>query len=113
MKSWRLKIVDITWLQGGHHFAPQYRNTGLPSAFAAANAASTSPFRQAMPAVSCAGACAAAGAGEATCGAAAELGEGVPVTGGSGDFEHATSAAAAIETRMRKIMIRSARAARE
>ena len=30
MKSWRLKIVAITWLHGGHQIAPQYRNTGLP-----------------------------------------------------------------------------------
>ena len=50
MKSWRLKIVALTWLHGGHQIAPQYRNTGLFSARAAAKAASTSPFRQAMPA---------------------------------------------------------------
>src|SRR5450432_2452299 len=50
MKSWRLKIVALTWLHGGHHTAPQYRNTGLFSFFAAANAASTSPLYQAMPA---------------------------------------------------------------
>src|SRR5438105_10624094 len=49
MKSWRLKIVALTWLQGGHHTAPQYRNSGFPSARALLKAASTSPFCHAMP----------------------------------------------------------------
>src|SRR5690242_11302780 len=48
MKSWRLKSVAFTWLQGGHHTAPQYRKSGLRSAFAWAKAASTS-LTQAMP----------------------------------------------------------------
>src|SRR5215472_4005979 len=56
MKSWRLKSVALTWLHGGHHFAPQYMKTGLCSSRAAANAASTwaslAASCQAMPATS-------------------------------------------------------------
>src|SRR5208282_148655 len=49
MKSCRLNSVALTWLQGGHHTAPQYRNSGLLSVLAATKAASTSPLRQAIP----------------------------------------------------------------
>src|SRR5450432_4905188 len=55
MKSWRLKIVALTWLQGGHQTAPQYKNTGLSCFFATAKAASTSPLYQPMPESSSAG----------------------------------------------------------
>ena len=41
MKSARLNTVALTWLQGGHQAAPQYRNTGFFSARALAKAAST------------------------------------------------------------------------
>src|SRR4051812_11551757 len=41
-KSAREKSVALTWLQGGHHTAPQYRNTGLPDCLASAKALSTS-----------------------------------------------------------------------
>src|SRR5947207_975318 len=42
MKSMRLKSVAFTWLQGGHHFAPQYTKTGLFSPLASASAAAIS-----------------------------------------------------------------------
>src|SRR5271167_1540725 len=84
MKSWRLNRVALTWLQGGHQTAPQYRNSGLLSALAATNAASTSSLRQAMPS-----ACAA----EAGCdGVPALAAVGPAGWGGSGACEHATKA---------------------
>ena len=101
MKSWRLKIVALTWLHGGHQVAPQYRNTGFPSAFAATKAASTSPLRHAMPASSL-----ATGVGAAATGGAA--GGGTPewaVGDGSGDFEHAVSAMATSRTAIFSVMI--------
>src|SRR5258705_10428253 len=48
MKSSRLNSVALTWLQGGHHEAPQYRNSGLCSERARANAESTSPANHAI-----------------------------------------------------------------
>src|SRR6266571_3441424 len=88
MKSWRLKSVALTWLQGGHHTAPQYRNSGLWSVLAATNAASTSSLRQAMPSSwTDAGAFEAATLVSPAAGAAAE-----GALGGSGAGEHAASA---------------------
>src|SRR5262245_35731847 len=107
MKSWRLKIVAITWLQGGHHFAPQYRNTGLPSAFAAANAPSTSPLRQATPALSCA--CEAGVVAGAAVAGGVPAAEGLGVAAGSGDLEQAASTAATSRTTIRRIMVGRAR----
>src|SRR5690349_7802364 len=49
MKSGRLNTADLSCLQGGHHWAPQYKSTGLLDAFAEAKAASTSPLNQAIP----------------------------------------------------------------
>src|SRR6185295_1874776 len=49
MKSGRLNTADLSCLQGGHHSAPQYSNTGLLDARADLNAALTSPLNQAMP----------------------------------------------------------------
>jgi NADPH:quinone reductase-like Zn-dependent oxidoreductase len=48
MKSGRENTVAFNSWHGGHHFAPQYRNTGLLWARAAANADSTLPLYQAM-----------------------------------------------------------------
>ncbi len=42
MKSCRLNSVALSWLQGGHHLAPQYSSTGLRSARACAKARSMS-----------------------------------------------------------------------
>src|SRR5271167_767132 len=85
MKSWRLNRVALTWLQGGHQTAPQYRNSGLLSALAARKAASTSPLRQAMPSAWAA----KAGSGAGLLPVAAVAAEG---WGGSGACVHATSA---------------------
>jgi hypothetical protein len=105
MKSWRLKIVALTWLQGGHHVAPQYRNTGLPAALASANAASTSSLRQAIPDSS--GAIAAGVAGTAAFDAG-----GLADGAGSGDFEQAASPNATSKTANLSVMIESALRAR-
>src|SRR5436190_24323018 len=75
MKSWRLNSVALTWLQGGHHTAPQYRNSGLLSDFAARNAPSTSSLRQAMPSA-CPADSAAETLGPGAAGAAAARGFG-------------------------------------
>ncbi len=48
MKSGRENTVAFSSWQGGHHVAPQYRNTGLFRARAAANAEATLPYYQAM-----------------------------------------------------------------
>src|ERR1700722_11066058 len=48
MKSGRENTVAFNSWQGGHHFAPQYRKTGLFWARAAANADSTLPAYQPM-----------------------------------------------------------------
>ncbi|KAG1428930.1 hypothetical protein G6F57_023169 [Rhizopus arrhizus] len=48
MKAGSLNRPALSWLQGGHQTAPQYRRTGLPLSAASANASSTSPWRQAM-----------------------------------------------------------------
>ena len=101
MKSWRLKIVALTWLQGGHQIAPQYRNTGLFSARAAAKAASTSPFRQAMPASACA---AATGAGcAASAGGATFVAPVAAVFPESGAFEQAARASKASRRPARRL----------
>ena len=42
MKSGRAKSVAFTWLQGGHHAAPQYANNGRFFSRASANALVTS-----------------------------------------------------------------------
>ena len=42
MKSVRLNSVALSWLQGGHHLAPQYKSTGFFSALASAKMASIS-----------------------------------------------------------------------
>src|SRR5689334_1097144 len=42
MKSCRLNSVAFSWLHGGHHLAPQYTSTGLPSALPWAKAFSMS-----------------------------------------------------------------------
>src|SRR6266700_4316727 len=98
MKSWRLKSVALTWLQGGHHTAPQYRNSGLWSVLAATNAASTSSLRQAMPSSwTDAGAFEAATLVSPAAGAAAE-----GALGGSGDGEHAPSANVRVGTSRNK-----------
>src|SRR5438128_5523166 len=92
MKSWRLKIVALTWLHGGHQTAPQYRNTGLLSALAWMNAASTSPLRQAIPA-----SCAASDFSATRCvaaGEAASLVLGLGGVVGSGVLVHAQRASA-------------------
>ncbi len=85
MKSWRLNSVALTWLQGGHQTAPQYRNSGLLSDLAAAKAASTSPLRQAMPS-----ACAASHWGRRGAGRRGHRRPGR--LGGSGVCVHALSA---------------------
>src|SRR5438552_17043264 len=98
MKSWRLKSVALTWLHGGHHTAPQYRNSGLWSALAATNAASTSPLRQAMPSPCAAAAAPGEGAapvvaGAATCAASVAVGAAAAFgLGGSAVCGHAASA---------------------
>src|SRR5271155_108173 len=84
MKSWRLNRGALTWLQGGHQTAPQYRNSGLLSALAARKAASTSPLRQAMPSAWVA----KAGSG----GLLSVAAVGPERWGGSGACEHATTA---------------------
>src|SRR6266540_2555719 len=82
MKSWRLKSVALTWLHGGHHTAPQYRNSGLLSALAPTNAASTSPLRHAMP---------------SACAATATLDDGAtPVAGGAARCAASGGATAAL-----------------
>src|SRR5580692_10587553 len=48
MKSGRENTVAFNSWQGGHHFAPQYRKTGLFCSRAAAKADSTLPAYQAM-----------------------------------------------------------------
>src|SRR6185369_663147 len=95
MKSARGKMVAFTWLHGGHHTAPQYRNSGLPLALACSKAPSTSAsvlaFTQLMP--SCALAWAmAVGAAEAA-EAAADAGS-AGAAAGSGFFEQAQRRAA-------------------
>src|SRR5580704_811060 len=49
MKSGRENTVAFSSWQGGHHFAPQYRNTGLFWARAVAKADSTLPLYQDIP----------------------------------------------------------------
>ncbi|KAG1250273.1 hypothetical protein G6F68_012887 [Rhizopus microsporus] len=48
MKAGSLNRPALSWLQGGHQTAPQYRSTGLPLSAASANASSTSRWRRAM-----------------------------------------------------------------
>src|SRR4051812_24713144 len=71
MKSGRLNTADLSCLQGGHHFAPQYSSTGLLVAFATLNAASTSPLNQSMPGASAWTCASSAVAGVAGAGAGA------------------------------------------
>jgi hypothetical protein len=78
---------------------------GLPSAFAAAKAASTSPFRHAMPASSLLTGAGAAATGGAAAGRAPDW----AVVDGSGDFEHAVSATAASRTAIFSVMIGNSR----
>src|SRR5580698_7479113 len=48
MNSGRENTVAFSSWQGGHHFAPQYRKTGLFAVRAVANADSTLPLYQLM-----------------------------------------------------------------
>jgi len=52
MKSARENTEDFNCWHGGHHLAPQYRNTGLFAARAASNASATPPSNQAIPGTS-------------------------------------------------------------
>ena len=52
IKSLREKTEDFNCWQGGHHFAPQYRNTGLCWLWACWNALATPPAYQSIPGAS-------------------------------------------------------------
>src|SRR5512143_2690202 len=90
-------MVAFTSLHGGHHVAPQYRNSGLLSALAFAKAASTSPVSQAITGSACAAAGTALAAADFASGVAAAV-----AVGASGVLEHAPTSNARARAMGRK-----------
>src|SRR5512138_2030096 len=91
MNSGRVKIVLLTWLQGGHQTAVQNRNTGWLRDLASSKARSTS-----------ATVCGRTHWISVAAGLAADTGVDLP--GASGAFEHAVSSASSATSNRERLM---------